>query len=116
MRGDIVIVRAHKNEPLARRVWEVTDQAVFICSEENFQVLSAGEPGLWPVGFKREDVFCYDGDILNELTNKYESDPSLWKRLIQYRESLSEISQIVTTSLLLEEDEEEYSPVMGGRD
>lgn len=113
MRGDIVIVRAHKNEPLARRVWEVTAQAVFICSEENFQVLSAEEPGLWPVGFKREDVFCYDGDILNKLTNKYESDPSLWERLIQYCESLSSTSQISTKPLSLEEDEEKCSGITG---
>lgn len=109
MRGDIVIVRAFRNEPLVRRVWEVTSQAVFICSEENFQALSAGEPGLWPVGFAREDVFCYDVDILNELTNKYESDPSLWQRLIPWSESLSRTSQIVTEPLFLEEDEEECS-------
>lgn len=69
MKGDKVIVRAFKDRPLVRRVWEVTEDAVFICSEENYKVLTSGEDGLLPVGFPREYVYRYNAKIdLNNIT------------------------------------------------
>jgi hypothetical protein len=60
MKGDIVIVRSFGDKPLVRRVWEVTSEIVFICSEENYNVLSSGKEGLLPVGFPREYVYRYN--------------------------------------------------------
>gem|GEM_PF-3788364 len=42
MRGTRVVVRALHNTPLLRRVWEVTDTAIYICSEENYRLLNRG--------------------------------------------------------------------------
>ena len=63
MKGDKVIVRAFRNKPLVRRVWEVTSDVIFICSEENYNALSSGNEGLLPVGFPREDVYRYNPKI-----------------------------------------------------
>jgi hypothetical protein len=50
MRGDRVIVRAFNRQPLVRRIWNWDDRAVFVCTDENFEVLRQGREGLWPVG------------------------------------------------------------------
>jgi hypothetical protein len=63
MKGDTVIVRSFGDKPLVRRVWEVTSEIVFICSEENYNVLSSGKEGLLPVGFPREYVYRYNPKI-----------------------------------------------------
>lgn len=63
MRGDKVIVRSYGNKPLVRRVWEVTPDAIFICSEENYKTLIRGEDGLLPVGFPREFVYRYNSNV-----------------------------------------------------
>ncbi len=81
MKGDKVIVQAFGGEPLIRRVWEVSPEAVFICSEENYHTLARGEEGLWPVGFLKEFVFCYNSEI--DLEN-WRSAPALWGQLIPY--------------------------------
>jgi hypothetical protein len=76
MKGDKVIVRAFRNKPLVRRVWEVTPEAVFICSEENYQTLASGKDGLLPVGFPREYVYRYNAKInLDQIS---------WNQLSQY--------------------------------
>ena len=86
MRGDKVIVRALRDEPLVRRVWDVSEKAVFICSEENFRLLATGQLGLWPVGFFREDVFKYDASVVHGINGKIEADPTLWERLTLWQE------------------------------
>lgn len=86
MRGDKVIVRALRDEPLVRRVWDVNEKAVFICSEENFRLLTKGQMGLWPVGFFREDVFRYDASMVHGTNGQIEPDPTLWERLIPWQE------------------------------
>jgi hypothetical protein len=72
MKGDKVIVRTSQNKPLVRRVWEVTSDAVFICSEENYRALEKGEDGLSPVGFPREYVYRYSPKI--DLSTKVKWD------------------------------------------
>jgi len=67
MRGDQVVVRAFGDEALVRRIWRATEGVVFIVSDQNFRTLLAGEEGLWPIGFRREDVFEYDEDAIQEL-------------------------------------------------
>ena len=71
-KGDKVIVRTFRGQPLIRRVWEVAQDVVFICSEENYKALSSGEDGLLPVGFPREYVYRYNAkiDIENVVWNQ----------------------------------------------
>jgi hypothetical protein len=81
---DTVIVRAYRGEPLARRVWEATPEAVYICTEERFQMLEA-RMRVWPAtGFPREDVFVYDPALLEELQAHWQTDPSVWDRATPY--------------------------------
>lgn len=60
MRGDKVIVRAYGDEPLVRVVWDVLPGAVLITNEDQFPLLEAKQPGIAPLGFPSECVFCYD--------------------------------------------------------
>lgn len=80
MRGETVIVRAYGNEPLLRKVWDADNEVVFICSDENFDALTAGRPALNPVGFHRQNVFHYDPKVFAALVKK-PMDLSMWKRL-----------------------------------
>jgi hypothetical protein len=81
MRGEMVIVRAFEDRPLVRRVWSADATAVFVCSEENFARLSAGQEGWMPVGFARQDVYQYDDGIAWALDDTTHANPSLWDRL-----------------------------------
>ena len=77
MRGDKVIVRAYGDEPKIVRVWDVLQNTVLVCSEENYHTLVNGKDGLWPVGFPKEYVFRYNPKI--NLTN-----PVNWEQLNTY--------------------------------
>ena len=81
MRGDTVIVRAYRGEPLMRRVWDADTRLVYLCSERQFQGLWRGELRvLPPLGFPREDVFVYDAALLAELEERWQTDPTVWDR------------------------------------
>jgi len=82
MIGEKVIVRAFGNEPLVRRVWEVTRDKVYICSDESFERIKAEgyQPDCFPIGFPPENVFRYDEDLFDYLTKNYKT-PSAWDRL-----------------------------------
>lgn len=60
MKGDKVIVRTFGNKPVVCQVWEADLEIVAVCSPQNYEALSRGEEGLWPVGFPREDVYRYN--------------------------------------------------------
>lgn len=64
MKGDKVIVRSYGGEPKVLRIWEIARDVIFVCSEENFTVLSDGGEGLWPVGVPKEDVFRYNPKVI----------------------------------------------------
>jgi len=74
MRGELVVLRAVGNKPLVRRVWAVTEDAVLICDEQNYKTLSEGGEGLWPVGFKRKDVFRLTPEIKSTLNSEPSCD------------------------------------------
>jgi hypothetical protein len=86
MQGELVIVRAYGDEPLVRRLWETTPEAVYICSEENYQNLISGKPAMNAVGVHREYVFRYEPAIAEELLENYESTPGWWWRLTPWSE------------------------------
>jgi hypothetical protein len=52
-------------------------------SEEHYQNLFNGKPGLWPVGFPKGDVFRYNSSQENFLKN-WQNDPALWDHLVSY--------------------------------
>ncbi len=69
MRGDLVIVKTHKERPVLLKVWEVTEQAVFVCCEETFQKLSLGVDGIWTIGVRPEEVFQFNSAIADSIRN-----------------------------------------------
>lgn len=81
MRGERVIVRAFGNQPLARIVWEISENTVFITNDEQFKRLMEGaEDALMPIGFPSEDVFEYDSTWIASLKKEGESRPN-WNKL-----------------------------------
>ena len=60
MRGQTIVLRAFRGEPLLRLLWSVSEKAVFIHSQEEFEKRTSGEKSLDPVGFPLEDAFEYD--------------------------------------------------------
>ena len=83
MKSDLVIVRSYGHEPKLARVWEISKKVIFVCSEGNYQNLANGKPGLWPVGFLKDDVFRYNSSQDNLLKN-WQNDPALWEHLVSY--------------------------------
>jgi hypothetical protein len=86
MRGEQVVVRAFGDEALVRRVWDVSERAVFIVSDQNFRALSAGRPGLWPVGFFRRDVFRFDETVTALVASSSAENPLDWDQLEPWNE------------------------------
>lgn len=56
MRGEIVVCKDFKGEPLVRRVWAATDEHVYITDDAGFARLSEGV-GTDPIPFPRCDVY-----------------------------------------------------------
>jgi hypothetical protein len=81
MRGELVIVRDFRSEALIRRVWDSDQKAVYITDDQQFERLLAGQEGLPPVGFPREDVFEYDPSVAEPMS-KGSID---WRRLKPYK-------------------------------
>ena len=55
-RGKVVSVRLHGGEVVKRVVWEVAEDAVYLCSARLYDRLLAGDNTNRPVGFPTEDV------------------------------------------------------------
>jgi len=81
MRGQYVLLRAFRNKPIVRRIWDADDDTVYICNEENFARLSAGLAGHWPVAFPRSDAFAHDA-LPAELVKRGQPVPNeVWEDL-----------------------------------
>jgi hypothetical protein len=90
MRGEIVFVREGRGKPLVRRVWEVTPTTVYICTEERYQrLLKDFQSEFPPTGFPIEDVYEYNPMLEKELTETYQSNPSVWEKLKPYSDRLA---------------------------
>jgi len=46
---------------------------VFVTSEKAFELIKNGDSGLFPIGFKADDVFIFEGQSLTGKVN--------WKKL-----------------------------------
>jgi hypothetical protein len=58
--GLLVIVRCYGDEPGIRRVLSITNTAVFVCRQESYEAILAGEKDAPMVGFPVQDVFQFD--------------------------------------------------------
>jgi hypothetical protein len=77
MNGQLVIVKDVANRILVRKVCYANDKIVFVTSESAFELIRNGESGLFPIGFRAENVFTYDG---RDLTGKVN-----WRNLKRWR-------------------------------
>lgn len=83
-RGDLIVARAYGGRALIRRVWEVTDRAVYIHSEERYQQRKAGLRTSAPVGIPREDAFVYDATTFSADAEGRYQNATFWAALRQY--------------------------------
>lgn len=83
MRGDLVIIKDIRNDPLVRRVWDVDDKNVYICTEERYQNLINDDDYYgWCIGFPRQLVFEYSPQINFPLFDVIPNE--MWELLEQY--------------------------------
>ncbi|HTX20736.1 MAG TPA: hypothetical protein VMD27_02585 [Candidatus Aquilonibacter sp.] len=78
MNGQLVIVKDVAHRPLLRKVCYANQKTVFVTSENAFDAIKKGNSGLFPIGFRAENVFIYDGQ---DLTGKIN-----WEKLKRWRE------------------------------
>lgn len=79
MRGTTVIARAFGGVALVRRVWEVANGLVYLCSDAEFNKLEAGGEALPPIGFPAEDVFVFEAEALKA------NESVKWSKLKQWK-------------------------------
>jgi len=65
MIGKRVILRCFQDIPKVARVCEIREDRVFVTSEENYKSLRSGQKAFDPVGFRREDVYPYRKETLD---------------------------------------------------
>ena len=81
MCGEIAVVRAFGDRLHIRRIWIVGLKVIYVCSEENFRRLAAGQEAYQPIAFPAEDVFRYDPAIIVGLMDNDVPNQSIWGRL-----------------------------------
>ena len=69
MNGQLVIIKDVANRPLLRKVCDANDKIVFVTSEKAFELIKNGDSGLFPIGFRAENVFIYEGQDLAGKVN-----------------------------------------------
>jgi hypothetical protein len=57
MKGEIVVVKDRWLRPFLRRIWQSTDDTVFITSKWGFRRLERGEETPWPIGVPEIGMF-----------------------------------------------------------
>lgn len=69
MENLLVLVKDVEGHPLVRTVCKVTPGVVFVASDAVLKRMEAGDENAFPVGFRRECVFEYDGKPLPKLVH-----------------------------------------------
>jgi hypothetical protein len=67
MNGQLVIVKDVAKRPLLLKVCYADEKTVFVTSEKAFELIKNGNSGLFPIGFRAENVFVYDGQKLDTI-------------------------------------------------
>ena len=88
MFGETVLVREYGGRPVICKVWEVTREKVYICTEENFEKLKAHKDrpfpsNCFPIGFPKEDVFRYNPKRKAMLSD-WRNHPKFWEQMVNY--------------------------------
>jgi hypothetical protein len=77
MNGQLVIVKDVASSPLLKKVCYANENVVYVTSEKAFDLIQNGISGLFPIGFRVENVFLYDGKPLPKKIN--------WEKLKPWR-------------------------------
>jgi hypothetical protein len=84
----VVIVRALGGEPARRILLSNTADAVFVCREEDYDAIVAGNRPAPMIGFPQDDVFECDEAVFAALADQWarqrNTDPSTWRQLRRY--------------------------------
>jgi hypothetical protein len=62
IRGDLVTARTASGAIVLRRVWDIGERVVFLCSERQFVQVRLGSRVAPPIGFPKRDVFKVGAD------------------------------------------------------
>ncbi len=74
MNGETVAIRDASGRLLLRRVWRADEAKVYI----------SAEPGLFALGFPREDVFALDPGTMGEIREGDRPSAEFWKGLSRW--------------------------------
>lgn len=69
MNGQLVIVKCFADKPLLKTACYASGNIVFITSEKAFSLIKKGNSDLFPIGFRAENMFIYEGQALTEQLN-----------------------------------------------
>ncbi len=77
----LVIVRAHRGEPVKLVEIERGEKLVYVASERSLERIASGE--IEPIGVPKEDVFPFDPDSYERLKESWEAGSvnEQWDRL-----------------------------------
>lgn len=82
MRGEFVMVRAFRGEPLIRRIWDADEDGAQIVSDERFKALVAGDESLFAIWFPKGDLFHFNPTVAKAIIQKFqENGEADWEQL-----------------------------------
>ena len=87
-KGDVVLIKASRGEPGARRIWDDSGAAPYVCLEAYWERWEryGVEPICWPVG--QDQLFELDESLLSQLRTAFESGDdgleALWSEAKPY--------------------------------
>lgn len=84
MRGEQVIVKDYKGRPWVRRVWDSTEDIVFLTNDLQYELLKTGRVALEPLGCPRKDVFKSIPKIAMSAEQLYKKGKWDWNKLTPY--------------------------------
>ena len=67
VRGQVVLVRGKDGHPLVRRVWDVDESEVIVCTEPAYQQLEGGDASAPTTSVARDVVYVYDREAATIL-------------------------------------------------
>lgn len=77
MNRELVVLRDAEGKPLLRPALECTAAAVLVASDDALKRIEAGDQTIFPIAFRRESVFAYDGKPLPEIVD--------WKKMKRWK-------------------------------
>jgi len=78
MQNNLVILRSCGGRPLIRRIFEVTEKAVYVTDDVR-------SDNLVSIGFHNEDVFQYNPQLAAKAEALYKSGKWDWKKLSPFK-------------------------------